>query len=369
MKIQPGYRRWLKELVQPSSSLALEQALEKHKESLPVLWLLGKTGAGKSSIIQRLTGDSKTEIGNGFAPCTKTAQHYDHPGNAPVVRFLDTRGLGEAYYDAGDDIDAASKGSHALIIVTRVDDPSQNVVVEALALQRQKLASMAIVHVHTHLHTLSGDDLSRAIQFNTQSVAEALDSSPQTVLVDFTDPADGFDDTNRGLTELRQSIIELVPELARTLALHEADDRESQLFLPLRKEILGYSSAAAAVDLFPAVGLFAVPTVQGKLLHALAGRYDILWDRKMAIEFVTALGSGFLYRYAISLAGRQMGKFIPVYGQSAGAAAAAALSFASTYAIGRAACMYFYHRQNHLNISPEALQEAFKQAFDDQKTS
>ncbi|MFK8076024.1 MAG: YcjF family protein [Granulosicoccus sp.] len=367
MKLQPGFRRWLKELIQPSSSPALENALEQHKDTVPVLWLLGKTGAGKSSIIQRLTGDSKTEIGNGFAPCTKTAQLYNHPASAPVVRFLDTRGLGEAKYDATEDIELASHASHALILVTRVDDTAQSAVLEALAAQQKKLTSMAILHVHTHLHTLSEEELNRAIQFNSEAVANALGRKPESVLVDFTSAEDGFEDINIGLSELRRAIVSLVPELTRVLTLHEADNRETEVFLPLRREILGYASATAAVDLFPAVGLFAVPTVQGKLLHTLAGRYNIEWNRQVALEFVAALGSGFLYRYAISLAGRQLGKFIPVYGQSAGAAAAATLSFASTYALGRAACMYFYHQQNQLSISTESLQEAFKQALKDQK--
>ncbi len=369
MRLQPGFRRWLGELVQPSNSPALEKALQQHRDSLPVLWLLGKTGAGKSSIIQRLTGDSKTEIGSGFAPCTQTAQYYDHPATAPVLRFLDTRGLGEAHYDPTEDMQALSQGSHALLIVTRVDDTSQNVVLEALTQLRKALSGMAILHVHSHLHTLSGDDVTRAIEFNSQAVAAALGRTPDSVAIDFTAPEDGFVDSDVGLSSLRHSIIDLVPELAKILAQRAGDDREEELFLAQRREILGYASAAAAVDLFPAVGLFAVPTIQGKLLHALAGRYGILWNREMAMEFVAALGSGFLYRYVVSLGTRQLGKLVPVYGQSAGAAAAAAVSFASSYAIGRAACLYFYHRKNELSISSEALQETFKNAFDDQNKS
>ncbi|MFT6304559.1 MAG: putative GTPase, partial [Pseudomonadales bacterium] len=114
MNLQPGWRRWLQELVTPASSPALEELLRQHQNAYPVLWLLGKAGAGKSSIVQRLTGDSRAAIGNGFAPCTKTAMYYDHPADAPVMRFLDTRGLGETNYDPADDLAEASSGSHAL---------------------------------------------------------------------------------------------------------------------------------------------------------------------------------------------------------------------------------------------------------------
>lgn len=367
MNLQPGWRRWLQALVQPTASPALEEALQSHKQTLPVLWLLGKTGSGKSSIVQRLTGDSRAQIGNGFAPCTMTAMQYEHPADVPVLRFLDTRGLGEAHYDPAEDLQMARKGSHALLILTRVDDTAQGALVDALTALDTGPDEMAIVHVHTALHTLPLDERIRAIGHNRQIVAQALKHTPAQVLIDFTDPDDGFDDSDVGLSDLREAIINLVPELSRILAKHSGADQEETLFLTQRREILGYASAAATADLVPAVGLLAVPTLQGKLLHTLAARYDVSWDRRIAMEFVAALGSSFLYRYALSLGGRQLAKFIPVYGQTVGAAAAASISFASTYAIGRAACLYLYKRKHRQSVDPEALRTAFENAFREQK--
>lgn len=366
MSVLPGWRRWFQALVQPEASPALEAALSRYRETLPVLWLLGKTGAGKTSIIQRLTGDSRAEIGNGFEPCTQSALHYDHPQDAPVMRFLDTRGLGEARYDPTADLAAAKGGSHALIILTRVDDPAQSDILQALQSLDLGDDDLAILHVHTALHSVAAGELERAVLFNTQQIATALKTPPATVRIDFTDPDDGFEDPNVGLDDLREAIINLVPELSRVLTRRDGRDQEEQLFLALRREITGYASAAAAVDLVPAVGLVAVPSLQGKMLHALAGRYDIAWDRRMATDFVAAMGSGFLYRYALSLGGRQLAKFIPVYGQTAGAAAAASISFASTYALGRAACLYLYRRKHHQSLDPEQLRSAFTNAFKEQ---
>lgn len=385
MNLQPGWRRWLQELITPASSPALEELIRHHRKVLPVLWLLGKAGAGKSSVVQRLTGDSRATIGNGFAPCTKTAMYYDHPASTspndvengsldgkpiePVMRFLDTRGLGEANYDPADDLAEASGGSHAVLLLTRVDDTSQAELLGALKSENANLRNMALLHVHTALHTVPVDELPRAIEYNSKLIADALGRTPLSVQIDFTDPDDGFEESDHGLAELRTAIIQLVPELNRVLTKFDAKDQEEALFITHNNEILGYAAAAAAADIFPAIGLFAVPTIQGKLLHTLAARYDIAWDKRIAMEFVAALGSSFLYRYALSLGGRQLAKFIPVYGQTAGAAAASALSFASTYAIARAACMYLYHQKIHKPVSSEALQEAFKRAFNDQKNS
>ena len=72
--------------------------------ALPVVWLLGKTGAGKSSLVRALTEQTEAEIGNGFQPCTRSARSYDFPPDQPLVRFLDTRGLGEAGYDPAEDL-------------------------------------------------------------------------------------------------------------------------------------------------------------------------------------------------------------------------------------------------------------------------
>jgi uncharacterized protein (DUF697 family) len=62
---------------------------------------------------------------------------------------------------------------------------------------------------------------------------------------------------------------------------------------------------------------------------------------------------------------RQLVKLIPVYGQTAGAAAAAASSFAVTYAMGKAASYYLHARRRGLearevaDVYSKALREAF----------
>ncbi|MGI9569635.1 MAG: kinase, partial [Desulfobulbia bacterium] len=60
------------EYINPSVNPDVEPAFDEWQKRIPTLWLLGKTGAGKSTLIQALTGDSQVEIGNGFQPCTRT---------------------------------------------------------------------------------------------------------------------------------------------------------------------------------------------------------------------------------------------------------------------------------------------------------
>ena len=369
MLYAPGWRRWLNALVKPEITPELENVLAARVQTVPVIWLLGKTGSGKSSIIQRLTGDSKAEIGNGFEPCTSTANMYDHPQSAPVMRFLDTRGLGEPNYDPADDLKQCQQASHVVVIVTRVDDPTQSSLIDALKKLSGITHQLPILQVHTALHSVAAAALDRAIEHNRLQIEKALGFSIDHVSIDFTKPEDGFENPNVGQADLESALIALIPTLAKLLSKSNANsrDEEAMLFNIHKREVLGYASAAAAADVVPAVGLIAVPSMQGKMLHALAGNYGLDWDKQLITEFVAALGSGFIYRYAVSLLGRQAAKFIPIYGQSVAAAAAASISFASTYALGRAACLYFYKRSAQLPIDQEALRKAFTDAFKSEK--
>ena len=118
----------------------LEQSLREARVRMPVpvLWLLGKTQAGKTSIIRALTGSAAAEIGNGFQACTRNSRFYDFPDEVPVVRFLDTRGLGEVSYDPDDDIHYCESQAHLLIAVMKVADINQAAVFEVLHTIRQR---------------------------------------------------------------------------------------------------------------------------------------------------------------------------------------------------------------------------------------
>jgi hypothetical protein len=76
----------------------------------PVVWPLGKVQSGKTSIIRELTQAGSAEIGGGFRACTRTARVFDFPREAPIIRFLDTRGLGEV-----EDIGFCEGRSHLIL--------------------------------------------------------------------------------------------------------------------------------------------------------------------------------------------------------------------------------------------------------------
>ena len=79
----------------------------------------------------------------------------------------------------------------------------------------------------------------------------------------------------------------------------------------------------------------------------------------MFSEFAAALGTGVAARMLAGLGIRQLIKFIPVYGQTAGLAASAATSFAVTYALGKAA-VYFLSKRRIGSDDPAGVARAYR---------
>ncbi|MBI3837092.1 MAG: GTPase domain-containing protein, partial [Planctomycetia bacterium] len=131
-----------------AESAHVEELVRRAKSKLPppVIWLLGKTQAGKTSIIRALTGSTQAEIGNGFRPCTRTARLYSFPSEDDcLLRFLDTRGLGESNYDPADDIVYCQEQAHILMVVARAMDHAQNRVHDALSMIRRAKPNWPVI--------------------------------------------------------------------------------------------------------------------------------------------------------------------------------------------------------------------------------
>lgn len=360
-------------MINPPADEELEKAWQLSDKSLPTLWLLGKTGAGKSSIVQKMTGQTAAEIGNGFMPCTQDSTHYNFPANQPLLRFLDTRGLGEASYDPTEDIKALGQASQALLIVIRLADGEQSAVLAALS-QIRRLAR-AIKRDHAMVVYTAGreieteHDRERAVADKQVMIEETWGETLNYAVVDFSELEDGVTLDDWGVDQLNEMIVAKLPELTQWLLKKSHADTEQANFAQLRSEVLWYSSAAAASDTIPAVGLLSVPGIQGKMLHSLAQHYGIPWSKRNFSEFTGALGTSFALRYAISLGGRQLAKLVPAAGQVAGSALAFGISYASTYAIGRAACSYLYHQKTKTPQGDDALKDLYKEALSEGKSA
>jgi len=338
------------------------QVFSRHKENLPILWLLGKTGAGKSSLIHAVTGDTRVEIGNGFSPCTRSAYSYDFPQDKPLMRFLDTRGLGEPDYDPEEDMNECQDRYHMLVVVMKAEEPEQSHVLNALRQIKKSGRIEHILLVHTAVYLIADEhERFQCVSYNLDQVEKVWGGKVDSVQVDF----ELDDGSSFGVDQLIQKLSDTMPIVAEFMDDIDHADQEKKNFIMLKKDILWHAGIAGASDAVPVTGTVTVPAVQARMIYFIAKQYGVNWDKKSMAEFAGALGASFGAQYAAKLGIRQMVKLIPVYGQTVGSASAAVISFSTTFALGRVSCKYIYHKSKGESVSREELKEMYKKAFND----
>ena len=366
-----------------------DAARQRAQASALVVWLLGKTGAGKTAIVAALTGDPRAEVGLGFEPCTRTASFYDVPPEAPLLRFLDTRGLGEPSYDPGSDISWCEEQSHLVLVVMQVSDPAQHVVLHALQQARRQHPSWPIVVAQTGLHRLypkgighplpypftgSADDetnesiprpLRQALAHQRSLFEGVRGPRPRFVPVDFTLPEDGFPPHDYGLDLLWQALEEVGPAAFETLHHANADAESDRTRARSRPLIYGYGAAAAGAGAVPVplVGFGGLAGVITMMLRALAVRYGVAWTPSTFGHFSGAVGGGALAWWVLRYGLREMLKLIPVAGSLAAGALNAVAAFGVTVAMGEAACVWLAYRRRGLDAPTSEVRRAFAEGL------
>jgi uncharacterized protein (DUF697 family)/predicted GTPase len=368
---------------------SIEEARKRAQTTAPVVWLLGKTGAGKTAIIAALTGDPRAQVGEGFEPCTRTADFYDVPAEAPLLRFLDTRGVGEPNYDPAKDIAWCEEQSHLVIVAMQVADPLQDTVLTALQQVRRRHPDWPIVVAQTGLHRLyprgmvhpqpypfAGDSrdetnpelpnaLRQALAYQRRLFDDLPAPPPHFVPVDFTAPEDGFVPQDYGLEMFWQVLQEVGPAALVALHVARADAQSDAIRAKARPLIYSYAAAAAGAGAVPVpiVGVSGLAGMLAITLRALAGRYGVTWTPATFAQFSGAVGGGALAWWALRYGLREALKLVPVVGTIAAGALNAAAAFALTVGVGEAACVWLAYRRRGLVAPSEEVRRAFAEGL------
>lgn len=365
---------------------------------VPCLWLFGKTGSGKTSVIHYLTGAEEAVIGEGFRPQTKTSRRFDFPDAIdPLLRFLDTRGLAEATYDPKEDIRQFAESTQMMIVTVRVTDHALSNLLPPLREIRRASPETPILLLLTCLHEATGtidlsdgpdpfestgsimtgasnsdsqkilslpDATGRLVPLVPESLAEliAIKSSQFAGLfdaiipIDLTPIEDGFANPEFGGDRLKLAILSKLPHAYRQalLALTASDGRQlSKRQRQSRWQILTSSALAATAGAVP-VPWVDIPAVLGIQAH-MATRIAAIYDQEITPARWALLSGAVGTRIAIRLAVREALKFIPIAGMAIGAAGA----FAFTYALGMSWDWYFADLQKGHAPSADDLKKVF----------
>lgn len=364
--------------------------LLRQRTPVPLFWLLGRTQSGKTSLIKYLTGAEEAEIGHGFRSCTKYSRLYQFPtAEAPLLNFLDTRGLDEPGYDPAEDIQRFGAQAHVLIVTAKVLDHGLETLHGHLRTIRQAHPARPVLLLLTCLHEAypqqqhplpypfsraanaeAASDPLGLLHYDRGVVSEALARSlaeqerrfeglvDRVVPVDLTKPEEGYNEPNYGGDLLRQELLDVLPAAYRQtlLGLEEASKALQDLYarnaLP---HILGYSTLAATAGAIPVpwLDLFILPGIQTRMIYDLARLYGQPLTGTRFAELASTLGLGMMARQAV----RELIKFIPYVGSVAGAAFAGA----STFALGKAFCYYYSAVHKGHVPKPEELKRYYQE--------
>jgi uncharacterized protein (DUF697 family)/predicted GTPase len=368
--------------------------LQQVRQSLPTTEaiLVGKPQTGKSSIVRGLTGVSGDIVGQGYRPHTQNTQRYNFPTDAlPLLTFTDTVGLGDGRQQISAVVQELigelqpvpeppnpTASAKVIILTVKITDFATATLHEIAAQIRAAQPHVPCILAITCLHESYPADwanhpayppdnaaIQRAV---TQIQADFKGLYDRCILLDFTLEEDGFDPVFYGLDALLDGLSDLLPHaesqaIAQLLDKRFAGDRQvvdqlGNLYRDAaRRYILPFSLMAgtlAAVPL-PFATMPVLTAVQITMVGLLGQLYGQKVKPSQAGALVSAIAGGFLAQ----LIGRELVKFIPVFGS----VVAASWATAYTWALGEAACVYFGDLMGGKTPDPDRIQAVMKASF------
>lgn len=315
---------------------------------VPVIWLLGPAGSGKTSIVAALLDQWRPVLRRDLDAATATAEMLDWPLEAPRLRFLVTTGLNaEGAYDPAEDLAFIGSAPALVVAVLPAGEPDPKPLLEQLARLRSLGLEWPILLAQTDLHALYPPGAGHPMPYPYAAdgtsgpavpalLAAALKAQRAAfagcamgfVPVDLTAPEQRLPPGDYGLAALQAGIQRLAPTIAAALA--PPAPPEPRLW---SRAILPWALVAAAADAIP--GLAGVPALAAQilLLRAVTRRFGLSSDGAMFANAVGLLGAGLVLR---SILVWLTGGLEPLWG----AAALALWSFVASCGMGALAIRF-----------------------------
>ncbi|WP_062148732.1 YcjF family protein [Beggiatoa leptomitoformis] len=142
-------------------------------------------------------------------------------------------------------------------------------------------------------------------------------------------------------------------------------EKTEQANLLVRNYALG--SAVVGIVPLPLVDIAGITAVQLKMLHGLAGIYEVEFTQEIARSAVSSLLGGLTSVYLAPSIALSVAKFIPIVGQGLAYATLPVLSGAATYAIGKVFIQHFEAGGTFLTFDPAKVRDYFAQQFQEGK--
>ncbi len=367
----------------------------------PAFVLVGRRGAGKSSLINAIFGKKVAEVGHVKAQ-TGRGRWFDHASELGSMSILDTRGMqeGSAPEESDTSKDALSsilvelrkKAPDVVLFLVKASEVDSAIDTDLDALERifaeverHHRYRPPLVAVATHCDVLepkdarlhvdgaNADDLAEKLG-RVAEVEHHLDTKikarhklgPHLVWVRgvstyLSFKADGGavrSDERWRVEELVGTLFKHIPDAGRGTFVRIARVRglQEELANNLTRAVAALCAGIAALPI-PVADVIPITSLQVTLVAAIAWLSGRSLDRKSATEFVSAMGINVGAAFALREGFRAIAK---VVAPGLGSMVSGVIAFAGTLAIGAAARSYFLHG---------ATIEEAKRAYEEEKTA
>lgn len=406
-------REFLKKTILGDSDLKnLMEGIDSHRP--PRIFLIGRTGVGKSSLINALCGAYVAKVSD-TRSCTESAEIYQCKDDDRVLmEILDTRGIAESE-SINNDVSAEK------MLINQINEFSPDVTIMMLNCTHRddittdvefmkKLAKdyaavnnlrLPIVVVINKCDEMAPsrfkapneypqnkiDKINEVVQYYKGIIIKnglkIDDIIPVSSLIDWQTP-DGMEvaveeidklpqndvdnlqiafDGRYRIEELLDILEEAIQDFEAQMGLRMAarlNDVVNRIARHLNKIFTGLS-ATVAVTPIPTSDIYILLILQSllvALISSLSGREISLETAK---EFIFSVGGVAGVGYGLRLAAQQGAKFINAIWPGAGSAVSATIAGAGTNAIGKAAIAYYIDGKS-IEDARQKLDEAKEQA-------
>ena len=369
------------------------------EQRAPALALVGRRGAGKSSLVNALFGAKVAEVGHVKAQ-TGRGKWFEHKSDRGSISVLDTRGVQEgsspAESDAAKDavasivVELKKKVPDVILFLVKASEADSAIDADLVALERvyaeierEHRFRPPLVAIATHCDVLepkatrlhkASDESPEEIEEKLARVSEVehhLEAkikeraklAPHLVWTRGISTYISFskDDTVRAderwrIDELVGTLFKHLPDAGRGTLVRIARVRglQEDLANNLTRATAAICAGVAALPI-PVADVFPITMMPVTLVAGIAWLSGRPLDRKAAAEFLGAMGANVGLGFAFREGARALIKFVF---PGAGSMVSGAVAFAGTLAIGAAARSYF--------LRGGSIEEA-KKSFEDTK--
>ncbi len=340
----------------------------------PKLMVVGRRGAGKSSLVNAIFGERVAAVGSVLSE-TGRPTWYSYQGPRGEMKILDTRGLGDRtrpeaanFQDALDEVRAVLVEEHpdAILFLCKAKDVDSHIAqdvanieaVRAFIAERHRYET-PVVAVVTQVDELDpkrveppyeNETKRRNIDTAVRAIQEALTERgialarviPVSTYAEYEGDRRSYDNY-WNVEELVDYLVDVLPRSAQVQMA-----RLSQLQAVQRKLARKMTAAAAAV----AAGIAAAPIPVADILPLTALQIGLItgiayvsgrqMSKAAAREFLAALGANVGAAFALREGARALAKFVF---PGVGSAVSAGVAFAGTWGLGEAAIAYFIEKR------------------------